>query len=74
MKISINVDINVDEIISFCAGAVKVDEETKILRLVHLTTQNYFRRNRNKLPCTQQDIAAAYFTYLLYEIFEDRWG
>lgn len=64
---------DVDEIICCCAGLVSVDEETQILRLVHYTTQEYFRRNCDKLPCAQQDIAVGCLTYLLYENFEDGW-
>ena len=61
---------DVDEIVCFCAGLVTVDEETQTIRLAHYTTQEYFRRNNNKLPCAQQDIAISCLTYLLYKIFD----
>ena len=64
---------DIDEIICCCAGLVDIDEETQILRLVHYTTQEYFRQNHDKLPCAQQDIAVGCLTYLLYENFKDGW-
>ena len=65
---------DVDEIVSFCAGLVIVDEETQIIRLVHYTTQEYFRRNGGTiLACAQEDIAISCLTYLMYEEFGDGW-
>lgn len=65
---------DVDEIVSFCAGLVIIDEETQIIRLVHYTTQEYFRRNGGTiLACAQEDIAISCLTYLLYDEFEDGW-
>ena len=65
---------DVDEIVGFCAGLVIVDEETQIIRLVHYTTQDYFRRNRGRISASaQQDIAKSCLTYLLYDQFEEGW-
>lgn len=65
---------DVDEILGFCAGLVIIDEETQIIRLVHYTTQEYFKRNGDRiLASAQQDIAVSCLTYLLYETFEDGW-
>ena len=65
---------DVDEIAGFCAGLVIVDEGTQCIRLVHYTTQEYFRRNGNSiLPSAQQDIAVRCLTYLLYDQFQDGW-
>ena len=65
---------DVDEIVGFCAGLVIVDEETQLIRLVHYTTQEFFRRNGDKvLPCAKQDIAISCLTYLLYESFGEGW-
>lgn len=33
---------------SVCAGLVTVDEESDIIRLVHYTTQDYFRRTQDR--------------------------
>ena len=65
---------DVNEIICFCAGLVTVDEETQIIRLVHYTTQEYFKHNGDRiLASAQQNIAISCLTYLLYETFEDGW-
>lgn len=65
---------DIGEIVGFCAGLVIIDEETQIIRLVHYTTQEYFRQNGDRLlASTQQDIAISCLTYLLYDRFEDGW-
>lgn len=65
---------DIDEIVGFCAGLVIIDEETQIIRLVHYTTQEYFRRNGDRLLASaQQDIAISCLTYLLYDQFENGW-
>ena len=65
---------DIDEIVGFCAGLVIIDEETQIIRLVHYTTQEYFRRNGDKiLTSAQQDIAISCLTCLLYEEYRDGW-
>lgn len=65
---------DIDEIVSHCAGLVTVDEETQIIRLVHFTTQDYFRRYGTEiLASAQQDIATSCLTYLLYDEFGDGW-
>ena len=65
---------DVHEIVGICAGLVIVDQETKIVRLVHYTTQDYFRRNSGRtMPSAQEDIAISCLTYLLYDNFEDGW-
>ena len=65
---------DVTEMVGYCAGLVVVEEDTRSLRLVHYTTQEYFRQNSGKhLVATQQDIAISCLTYLLYEEFGDGW-
>ena len=65
---------DIGEIVGFCAGLVIIDEETQIIRLVHYTTQEYFRQNGDRLLASaQQDIAISCLTYLLYDRFEDGW-
>lgn len=66
---------DIEEVLGFCAGLIIVDEETQIIRLVHYTTQEYFRRNGDRvLACAKQDIAIGCLTYLLYENFKDGWA
>lgn len=61
---------DINEIVGFCAGLVIVDDERQIIRLVHYTTQDYFRRNGERLlGFAHQDIAISCLTYLLYEKF-----
>ena len=65
---------DVAEIVSFCAGLAIIDDETQVVRLVHYTTQEYFRRNGDKnLVSAQQGIAISCLTYLLYDEFEYGW-
>ena len=65
---------DIDEVVGFCAGLVIVDEETQIIRLVHYTTQEYFRRNGDRiLASARQEIAISCLTYLLYDIFGTGW-
>ena len=69
---------DVIEVVGYCAGLVIVEEDngyTGSLRLVHYTTQEYFRQNSGKhLVDAQQDIAMSCLTYLLYEEFGDGWA
>ncbi|KAF5712420.1 ankyrin protein [Fusarium mundagurra] len=51
--------------ISVCAGLVALDESSKIIRLVHYTTQEYLIQNPHELfPLTEQDIARTCMTHL----------
>ena len=66
---------DIDEIVGFCAGLVIVNEKTHTIGLVHYTTQDYFRKNSDRiLPTAQQDIAISCLTYLLYETFGGGWA
>ena len=65
--------LDVDEIVSLCAGLVIVDSESEIIRLVHYTTQEYFERAReNWNPSAQQEIASTCLTYLAFQNFSSR--
>ena len=56
---------------SICAGLVTIDEESSIVRLVHYTTQEYFKRTRNFwFSNAQRDIAVTCITYLSFNVFE----
>ncbi|KAF8244499.1 hypothetical protein K440DRAFT_558746, partial [Wilcoxina mikolae CBS 423.85] len=56
---------------SLCAGLVVIDRESTIIRLVHYTTQEYFKRIRgNRFPNAQTDIATICLTYLSFNVFE----
>ncbi|EPS35974.1 hypothetical protein H072_10610 [Dactylellina haptotyla CBS 200.50] len=59
-----------DLVISVCGGLVAIDETSKIIRLVHYTTQEFFDRTRDTwFPGAQDDIVERCITYLLYDDF-----
>ncbi|KFY89741.1 hypothetical protein V500_05530 [Pseudogymnoascus sp. VKM F-4518 (FW-2643)] len=48
---------DMEDIVSFCAGLVTVDDKSNIIRLIHYTTQEYFLQIRQDWnPTAQQDI------------------
>ncbi|PQE31443.1 hypothetical protein CJF32_00008075 [Rutstroemia sp. NJR-2017a WRK4] len=54
-----------EDLVAVCAGLVTVDQESKIIRLVHHTTQEYFERTyKIWFPRAQIEIANACTTYL----------
>ncbi|KIM94744.1 hypothetical protein OIDMADRAFT_135812, partial [Oidiodendron maius Zn] len=61
----------IDDMVSVCAGLVTVDRESKIIRLVHYTTQEYFERTWTSwIPNVQTDITKTCVTYLSFNTFE----
>jgi hypothetical protein len=61
---------DIEDMISVCAGLVTVDDESNIIRLIHYTTQEYFKRIRECWnPQAQQEIASACLTYLSFYPF-----
>ena len=63
-----------EEIVSACCGLVTIDPETAAVRLVHYTTQEYFKRTGSKtLLNSKEDIAASCLTYLLFDEFGTGW-
>ena len=62
--------LDIDDLVSVCAGLVAVDEESNVIRLVHYTTQEYFERiQEDWIPSAQFDIASSCLTYLSFDIF-----
>jgi ankyrin repeat protein len=60
----------IEDIVSVCAGLVVVDKESNIIRLVHYTTQEYFKRTQNYwFPNAETDITTICVTYLSFDIF-----
>lgn len=60
-----------DDLVSVCAGLVTVDQESRIIHLVHHTTQDYFERARSKMfPTMQIEITETCFTYLGFDDLE----
>jgi ankyrin repeat protein len=61
----------IEDMVSVCAGLVAVDKESKIIRLVHYTTQEYFERTQNHwFPNAETDITAICVTYLSFHVFK----
>ncbi|KAF3205365.1 hypothetical protein TWF106_001130 [Orbilia oligospora] len=57
--------------ISVCAGLVIMEDESKTMRLVHYTAQEYFEDHPQALsPNCHNDILEVCATYLSYDIFE----
>ena len=56
--------------IECCMGLVVVDEQSKTIRLVHYTVQEFFReRQREIFPNGEELLAEKCLTYLLYDVF-----
>ena len=59
-----------DLLVSVCVGLVTIDQESKVIRLVHFTTQIYFERVRGEeFPSASMEIAMKCLTYLSFDIF-----
>ncbi|KAK2811432.1 hypothetical protein FQN50_002055 [Emmonsiellopsis sp. PD_5] len=53
---------------SSCAGLVTIDTTSKVVRLVHHTTQEYFNQTKEKwFPSLEEDLTTACITYLSFE-------
>lgn len=63
--------VQIEEMVSVCAGLVTIDEESNIIRLVHYTTREYFERTQAKwFPAAQAQITTVCVTYLSFSAFE----
>ncbi|KAL3480495.1 hypothetical protein BJX99DRAFT_266432 [Aspergillus californicus] len=61
---------DVDHFVSVCLGLVVVDEESEIVRLIHYTAQEYFKRAKKKLfPEGQNLLTSKCVTYLTFDAF-----
>lgn len=62
---------HIEDMVSVCAGLVTVDEESRTIRLVHYTTQEYFEQTQERwFPTVQTNITAICVTYLSFGAFE----
>ncbi|KAF4786061.1 hypothetical protein HER10_EVM0013009 [Colletotrichum scovillei] len=60
-----------EDVISACAGLLTIEEYSRVVRLVHYTTQEYFQRNKtNRLPGAEALVAAACVSYLSFDVFD----
>jgi ankyrin repeat protein len=69
-------NLEVEDILSVCAGLITIDTESDTIRFVHYTTQEYLQRKRGQwLPRGEFEIARACLDYLLMEVADfDRRG
>ncbi|KAI9828700.1 MAG: hypothetical protein M1832_001803 [Thelocarpon impressellum] len=62
---------DVADMVTVCAGLVTIEQESRNIRLVHYTTQEYLERIHLKSdPSIQQKIAATCLTYLSFDAFQ----
>lgn len=60
-----------EDLISSCAGLVKMDKESDIFRVVHNTTQTFFKKTwKCWFPDAQTNITIICVTYLSFKTFE----
>lgn len=61
----------IEDVIPACVGLVTVNAESKVVRLVHYTTQEYLERTQaDWFPNAKYTITKVCVTYLSYSIFE----
>jgi hypothetical protein len=59
-----------DILVDVCAGIVRVDEESGVVRLIHYTTQKCFEENGSlHLPLAHHDIGVRCMKYLSLSVF-----
>ncbi|KAJ7229573.1 ankyrin repeat-containing domain protein [Mycena haematopus] len=64
--------MDIDTILSVCAGLVSVDKESSIVRLVHYTTQEYLDSIQSLLfPNAQTEITRTLLTFLTFDGYPD---
>lgn len=52
-----------------CAGLAMVNEESNIIRVVHYTTQEFFKRTQNTwFPNAKTNITETCVTYLAFDV------
>ncbi|KAF3314537.1 hypothetical protein TWF173_004620 [Orbilia oligospora] len=62
---------DVDDLVSYCRGLVTIDEQSKIIRPVHYTVQEYFEWTRMIwFPNSHSDIAKICVIYLSHDTFK----
>ncbi|KAJ7328867.1 hypothetical protein DFH08DRAFT_940510 [Mycena albidolilacea] len=64
--------LDIEIILSVCAGLVILDEQSNVVRLVHYTTQEYFESIQvHQFPDAQTDIMRTLLTFLALDDFVD---
>ncbi|KAI1149764.1 hypothetical protein F4825DRAFT_453150 [Nemania diffusa] len=61
----------IEDVLAVCNGLVTVDKESGIIRLVHYTVHEYFKRTRERwFPEAEAEIAMICATYLSFDVFK----
>ena len=69
--LDLNNILDIEDIVSVCAGLVTVDDESNVIRLVHYTTQEYFEKVPEEWNhCPQLKITSTCLTYLSFSEFK----
>ncbi|KAJ6588038.1 hypothetical protein B0H19DRAFT_1300473, partial [Mycena capillaripes] len=64
--------MDIETVLSVCAGLVIVDKESSVVRLVHYTTQEYLDKIQDQeFPDAQTQITHTLLTYLAFDGFPD---
>ncbi|OAG07431.1 ankyrin repeat protein, partial [Paraphaeosphaeria sporulosa] len=62
---------DIEDLLSVCAGLVVIDKESAIVRLVHYTTQEYFKRiSETWYSGAALHIALTCLTFLSFDLFK----
>lgn len=62
---------DVTTLVDICAGLITIDESSDVIRLVHLTTQDYFLRSRaTHFPLAHRNITGSCLAYLSIREFQ----
>ena len=57
-------------LVSVCGGLVTIEDESRVIRLVHFTTQEYITGIRQEIfPSARLALLVSCLTYLQYEVF-----
>lgn len=60
-----------NHLLSICAGLLTIDEEDGVIRLVHYTAQEFFKKHeRTYFPDTQEALTSICLTYLSLGVFD----
>ncbi len=63
-----------DLIVSVCAGLITVDDESKVIRFIHYTTQEFFENvEKEWLSNAQLNMSMSCIAYLSFDIFASGW-
>lgn len=63
-----------DLIVSVCAGLITVDDESKVIRFIHYTTQEFFENvEKEWLSDAQLKISMSCIAYLSFDTFSSGW-